>query len=722
MSKRKPRGYWENIDNVILELEPLIKKYGRLPSNSEMASEGMTSLSRYIAKYHGGAISLAEKIGIKTYDQEAGRKHQNTWSKHLVIKEFKEYIKVNNIDYYPSRYELRDNGSDIYTGITQVFKSYKNFKDVLATENYILNKKPKDSKWSYKEAIKKLNPIINELGYFPSSSDLDSLNLSGLRGYISKNNLTEKLKNHFNVKGKPRKYTVSRESGYWNDPQNIINELQKIFNTYGRIPSNKELMELGYGSFHNHIKTLPEKVLQKYNYYSSSNLLKTKDGDYVRSIYELLFDNFLSYNNINHLCEGPISESEKENYLYDFKLFLNNNTTVYIEIWGYTRNRNKLEKAYHQKRKLKEEFYRKLSLNLVGIEAPIFEKPFKQIYSHFVKEVSKYDKSFKAKRMNLDYLLYGSNYNEEDVINQLQEIIKNNDGYFPSTDDLRQIENGEGLISQIQKYGGVSHFKNILKTDVAKKESKWSMEHLKNELYKINQLNYLPSYNELNDLKRLDILGGIQKNGGFKRVAQQLGISSRSKFIKKNPKPSNTKWTMDYLKKELEPIIHKYKTVPSENELIKLGRGDLVVGIKKNGGFIKIKESLNLKSSRKKWTEEKVLKELETLINQTKSFPTSKDLKELKRGDLLAGINSLGGLNLFRKKLGFGTSKQGRKSKTYSLNEVIRQIEEVVDELGYFPSTNDLNKMNKGYLSSRVQTVGGFQKLRRIMGVELRKK
>jgi hypothetical protein len=682
MSKRKPRGYWENVDNVILELEPLIKKYGRFPSNSEMVSEGMTSLSRYIAKYHGGTISLAEKIGIKTYDQEAGRKHQNSWSKQLVIKEFKEYIKVNNLDYYPSRYELSDNGSKIYTGITQVFKSYKNFKEVLATENYILNKKSKDSKWSYDEVIKKLNPIINELGYFPSSSDLDGLNLSGLRGYISKNNLTKKLKNHFNIKGKPRKYTVSRESGYWNDPQNIITELQKIFNTYGRIPSNKELMELGYGSLHNHVKTLPEKVLQKFNYYSSSNLLKTKDGDYVRSIYELLFDNFLSYNNINHLCEGLISESEKENYLYDFKLLLNNNTTVYIEIWGYTRNRNKLEKAYHKKRKLKEEFYRKLSLNLIGIEAPIFEKPFKRIYSHFVKQVSKYDKSFKAKRMNLDYLLYGSNYNEEDVIKRLQEIIKNNNGYFPSTDDLRQIENGGGLISQIQKYGGVSHFKNILKTDVAKKESKWSMEYLKNELYKINQLKYLPSYSELNDLKRLDVLGGIQKNGGFKKVAQKLGISSRSQFLKKNPKPSNTKWTIDYLMKELEPIINKYKTIPSESELTNLGRGDIVAGIKKNGGFIKIKESLNLKSSRKKWTEEKVLKELDLLISNTQSFPTSKDFKEMKRGDLLAGINSLGGLNLFRKKLGFEINRQGRKGKTYSLDEVIKQLLEVIDELG----------------------------------------
>jgi hypothetical protein len=269
MNKRKPRGYWENIDNVIHELEPLIKKYGRFPSSNEMAKEGMSSLSRYIAKYHGGIISVADKIGIKTYDQEAGRKHQNTWTENLVISEFKEYVKVNDLDYYPSRYELNENGSDIYSGITQVFKSYKKFKEVLATKNYVLNKKPKESKWSYDSAIKTLDPIINQLGYFPSVSDLDSINLSGLRGYISKNNLIQKLKKHFKVKGKPRKHTVSRESGFWNDPQNIKTELQTVFDTYGRIPSNKELMELGYGSFHTHIKKLPEKVLQNFNYYAS---------------------------------------------------------------------------------------------------------------------------------------------------------------------------------------------------------------------------------------------------------------------------------------------------------------------------------------------------------------------------------------------------------------------------------------------------------------------
>jgi hypothetical protein len=271
MSKRKPRGYWENIDNVILELEPLIKKYGRFPSNNEMAREGITSLSRYIAKYHGGIISVAKKIGINTYDQETGRKHQNTWTENLVISEFKKYVKTNNLDYYPSRYELNENGSDIYSGITQVFKNYKKFKEVLAIKSYKLNKKPKESKWTFETAVSELNPLINELGYFPSSSDLDNLNLSGLRGYISKNKLTHELKNHFNVKGKPRKYTVSRESGYWNNQKNIQIELQNIYDTYGRIPSNKELMELGYGSIHSHIKKLPKKTLEKFNYYTNSN-------------------------------------------------------------------------------------------------------------------------------------------------------------------------------------------------------------------------------------------------------------------------------------------------------------------------------------------------------------------------------------------------------------------------------------------------------------------
>jgi hypothetical protein len=64
---------------------------------------------------------------------------------------------------------------------------------------FTLLKKPKVTKWTLETVINELEPIVKELGYFPSQSDLDKLNQKGLRGYISKNNLLDYLKNHFSV-------------------------------------------------------------------------------------------------------------------------------------------------------------------------------------------------------------------------------------------------------------------------------------------------------------------------------------------------------------------------------------------------------------------------------------------------------------------------------------------------------------------------------------------
>lgn len=312
MSTRKPKGYWENFDNVQKEIKPLLAKYGRFPSNNEMTAEGKSSLARFIGKYHGGIIEVAKRLNVPTYDERIGRNKKNTWNEANVLIEFKEYINKENIDYFPSRYEISKAGSNIYTGITQVFGSYQNFKKHLLSIGFILQKKPKEIKWTFESAIKELEPIIKKLGYFPSQSDLDKLNKKGLRGYISKNNFLDTLKSHFNVESKLRKNTVSRPSKYWNKAENILLELDRVFNDFGRIPNNKELLELGYGSLALHIKKLPKEILEKYNFYTNSLLIKTKDGHYVRSNYELLFDNYLSYNNIEHLSEGLISQNHSQ--------------------------------------------------------------------------------------------------------------------------------------------------------------------------------------------------------------------------------------------------------------------------------------------------------------------------------------------------------------------------------------------------------------------------
>ena len=335
-----------------------------------------------------------------------------------------------------------------------------------------------------------------------------------------------------------------------------------------------------------------QEILEKYNFYEKSQLIKTKDGHYVRSNYELLFDNYLSYNNIKHFSEGLISTSHARKYQFDFKLILNNEKEVFVEIWGYTRNRNKQEKDYHEKRLKKEKVYQDLELNLIGIPADIYEKSFVEIYDYFSKSIFNYDVSFIPKQLDIKYLLWGATYNEDNIIETLNSLIESNEGYFPSTSQLRKLENGDGIVSQIQKFGGVQYFKDKLNIPSKLKESKWTLLKLKTEINSVNNLLYIPSYNELNELNRLDILGGIQKNGGFKNVAKLLNIPTCAEYFKLNPKNSKSKWTTEYLLSELKPIIKQFSTIPSEIKLIEIGRGDLVFGIKKNGGFKKLKETL----------------------------------------------------------------------------------------------------------------------------------
>lgn len=55
MIDRKPKGYWQDFNNIQKELAPLIDKYG----SKEMTKEGLSSLTRYIHRFRH--ISNLEK-------------------------------------------------------------------------------------------------------------------------------------------------------------------------------------------------------------------------------------------------------------------------------------------------------------------------------------------------------------------------------------------------------------------------------------------------------------------------------------------------------------------------------------------------------------------------------------------------------------------------------------------------------------------------------------
>lgn len=390
MNIRKPQGYWKDFDNVKKELLPLIEKYSRMPSATEMNKEGLGSLSRHIYTHHGSIFEVAKKLNLQNYDESIGRNIQNTWNKEKLVEDFILFIKEHNYTHYPSKSDFSKYKSKLLTGYKQVFGTYEKFKEHLITLNIILDNKPKPIKWTYEIAIDTLKEIIDRTGHLPPMNDLDKINLGGLRGYIIKNKLLDKIKKHFGIDKK-------------------------------------------------------------------CGAILTKDGDYVRSNYELLFDNFLSYNNIKHEVGKQIIVTDERNFCYDFKLVFKEKI-YYIEIWGYSDNISNIEKQYNDKRIIKEEFYKINNLNLISIENKIFLKNYYEIYSYFKNLILIYDENIIIKDIDIEYFIYGYYYTKERLFNELHEIVKNNNGVLPNIGYFIEIKNNT-IIYQIKKHGGINKIK-----------------------------------------------------------------------------------------------------------------------------------------------------------------------------------------------------------------------------------------------------------------------
>ena len=64
--KRKPRGYWQDINNVKKHVLPVCRELGRLPTNKELIARGEKSLFTYMTRFH----SLTEISEITGYEGE----------------------------------------------------------------------------------------------------------------------------------------------------------------------------------------------------------------------------------------------------------------------------------------------------------------------------------------------------------------------------------------------------------------------------------------------------------------------------------------------------------------------------------------------------------------------------------------------------------------------------------------------------------------------------
>lgn len=101
------------------------------------------------------------------------------------------------------------------------------------------------------------------------------------------------------------------------------------------------------------------------------------DGHNVRSLSELVIDNFLYDNNIKHVYEKSIYSEEQKIYTADFYL---PQIDTYIEFWGLLNNYE-----YKRKREEKLQLYKQLNLNIIEI----FPENLKSLSDYLSIEIKK---------------------------------------------------------------------------------------------------------------------------------------------------------------------------------------------------------------------------------------------------------------------------------------------------------------------------------------------
>ena len=87
---RKPKGYWENWENVEKELIKIKKGYnGKIPSSNELNRIGKSGLVSAIHKYHGGLNTV--RLKMKSFVLRRDRYYWQDWEN--VERELNEVIE-----------------------------------------------------------------------------------------------------------------------------------------------------------------------------------------------------------------------------------------------------------------------------------------------------------------------------------------------------------------------------------------------------------------------------------------------------------------------------------------------------------------------------------------------------------------------------------------------------------------------------------------------------
>lgn len=154
-------------------------------------------------------------------------------------------------------------------------------------------------------------------------------------------------------------------------------------------------------------------------------------------------------------------------------------------------------------------------------------------------------------------------------------------------------------------------------------------------------------------------------------------------------------WTDETIINELMVIIGNVGYFPTQKEFRKLNRQDLGNAIGKHGGVNKYRKLMGydiLQHSPNYWTEEKVIIELTNISKRIGRFPTQQYLYSIDKADLVNAVYRNGNLNKYQKLIGY---EKPKRETVWNKYRVVYEVMELIDLIGRFPTYSEIREYEK---------------------------
>ncbi|MBT6401868.1 hypothetical protein HOK09_00195 [Candidatus Woesearchaeota archaeon] len=227
----KPAGYWQDFDHVEEELGQIIDQLGRFPKQDELPSH----LVNAIWRHHGGLTKVSKKCGFKY------RKRPKKYWKDLDNVKAETDELIEKLGHFPNREELKNNNPALTSGLQKSHRGYTTLLEMYGKEEITT---PRGYWEDFGNVKKELTPVINEIGKFPSYSELKDKNSRLLSAIEHRHGGISAVREKMGYLSK------RKANGYWRSLEKVRTGLEPIVEELGKFPTAKEIQSRNNGLMH----------------------------------------------------------------------------------------------------------------------------------------------------------------------------------------------------------------------------------------------------------------------------------------------------------------------------------------------------------------------------------------------------------------------------------------------------------------------------------------